>query len=174
MLTPSQLSRSGRAIRRYFFFFFGFFFSFRMFWPFATGSPPLMELTGIAGARGHFAQELSQRHEQSSRVVTLHGMAGTLHLHPATVGQGPGQALGVLVVEHVALRAAHHQGGTRHLGHRRPQELAPPVCGRRIDAAAAVTLRSEEHTSELQSLRHLVCRLLLEKKNREEGAPTVY
>src|SRR5437899_8605262 len=25
-------------------------------------------------------------------------------------------------------------------------------------------LRSEEHTSELQSLRHLVCRLLLEKK----------
>src|SRR5262245_47336012 len=28
----------------------------------------------------------------------------------------------------------------------------------------AVPLRSEEHTSELQSLRHLVCRLLLEKK----------
>src|SRR5258705_9119637 len=26
--------------------------------------------------------------------------------------------------------------------------------------------RSEEHTSELQSLRHLVCRLLLEKKTR--------
>src|SRR5258705_4598006 len=27
-------------------------------------------------------------------------------------------------------------------------------------------VRSEEHTSELQSLRHLVCRLLLEKKTR--------
>src|SRR5258705_559940 len=27
--------------------------------------------------------------------------------------------------------------------------------------------RSEEHTSELQSLRHLVCRLLLEKKKSE-------
>src|ERR1035441_5363923 len=27
-----------------------------------------------------------------------------------------------------------------------------------------IVLRSEEHTSELQSLRHLVCRLLLEKK----------
>src|SRR5947199_1122157 len=26
-------------------------------------------------------------------------------------------------------------------------------------------IRSEEHTSELQSLRHLVCRLLLEKQN---------
>src|ERR1035441_2024216 len=32
--------------------------------------------------------------------------------------------------------------------------------GRNCTAA----LRSEEHTSELQSLRHLVCRLLLEKK----------
>src|SRR5438045_7581108 len=29
--------------------------------------------------------------------------------------------------------------------------------------------RSEEHTSELQSLRHLVCRLLLEKKNRTQA-----
>src|SRR5205814_10432400 len=29
-------------------------------------------------------------------------------------------------------------------------------------------LRSEEHTSELQSLRHLVCRLLLEKKKSKE------
>src|ERR1039458_2752784 len=29
--------------------------------------------------------------------------------------------------------------------------------------------RSEEHTSELQSLRHLVCRLLLEKKKMGEA-----
>src|SRR5205814_8791094 len=28
--------------------------------------------------------------------------------------------------------------------------------------------RSEEHTSELQSLRHLVCRLLLEKKKQNQ------
>src|SRR5947199_5807141 len=30
--------------------------------------------------------------------------------------------------------------------------------------------RSEEHTSELQSLRHLVCRLLLEKKKGKNKA----
>src|SRR5436853_5612970 len=30
-------------------------------------------------------------------------------------------------------------------------------------------LRSEEHTSELQSLRHLVCRLLLEKKKKKKN-----
>src|SRR5205814_5723698 len=35
--------------------------------------------------------------------------------------------------------------------------VAPPPRG-------GVRVRSEEHTSELQSLRHLVCRLLLEKK----------
>src|SRR5207248_5110779 len=32
-------------------------------------------------------------------------------------------------------------------------------------------VRSEEHTSELQSPYDLVCRLLLEKKNRENTAP---
>src|SRR5262245_62605941 len=31
------------------------------------------------------------------------------------------------------------------------------------------TERSEEHTSELQSLRHLVCRLLLEKKKAHDA-----
>src|SRR5690349_22288104 len=31
------------------------------------------------------------------------------------------------------------------------------------------TMRSEEHTSELQSRRDLVCRLLLEKKNNPEA-----
>src|SRR5205823_7721108 len=34
-----------------------------------------------------------------------------------------------------------------------------------------VAMRSEEHTSELQSLAYLVCRLLLEKKKEENGQP---
>src|ERR1035438_10634476 len=38
----------------------------------------------------------------------------------------------------------------------RQQSFPPPV--------DKMPTRSEEHTSELQSLRHLVCRLLLEKK----------
>src|SRR5258705_6170866 len=40
--------------------------------------------------------------------------------------------------------------------------LAPTWRGRMLFA------RSEEHTSELQSLRHLVCRLLLEKKKSDD------
>src|SRR5262249_62145518 len=36
---------------------------------------------------------------------------------------------------------------------------------------AATAARSEEHTSELQSLTNLVCRLLLEKKNMNPHSP---
>src|SRR5258705_10106638 len=42
------------------------------------------------------------------------------------------------------------------------ERAAPPVL--EFDADGSFVQRSEEHTSELQSLRHLVCRLLLEKK----------
>src|SRR5690625_6711871 len=35
-------------------------------------------------------------------------------------------------------------------------------------------IRSEEHTSELQSRGHLVCRLLLEKKKKKEKKVNVY
>src|SRR5205814_10002355 len=43
------------------------------------------------------------------------------------------------------------------------EPVCPPTCT--PPATAPPPSRSEEHTSELQSLRHLVCRLLLEKKN---------
>src|SRR3712207_8894976 len=52
-----------------------------------------------------------------------------------------------------------------HKPHRRRQRLER----RRRDRAARVDdqVRSEEHTSELQSRQYLVCRLLLEKKKEE-------
>src|SRR2546423_8163550 len=46
------------------------------------------------------------------------------------------------------------------LEHRSRGEQQPPVEAHRTGAMS----RSEEHTSELQSLAYLVCRLLLEKK----------
>src|SRR2546422_7778402 len=52
----------------------------------------------------------------------------------------------------------------RHGGRR---ELAGPA---RRDALAPA-VRSEEHTSELQSRLHLVCRLLLEKKKKPSKLP---
>src|SRR5256885_12570963 len=54
---------------------------------------------------------------------------------------------------------------TRTEGHRRvPQEALIGIVYV-VAAAASIVLRSEEHTSELQSPCNLVCRLLLEKKN---------
>src|SRR2546422_1502150 len=41
---------------------------------------------------------------------------------------------------------------------------------RRARGRGAAAARSEEHTSELQSRLHLVCRLLLEKKKRKESS----
>src|SRR2546429_5040098 len=44
-----------------------------------------------------------------------------------------------------------------------------------LPPAASTARRSEEHTSELQSRLHLVCRLLLEKKNKQrERMRTTY
>src|SRR5262245_2157870 len=43
--------------------------------------------------------------------------------------------------------------------------------GTAIGAPLEGDRRSEEHTSELQSLRHLVCRLLLETKNGRATPP---
>src|SRR5690348_17444319 len=41
-----------------------------------------------------------------------------------------------------------------------------------VASAPATVPRSEEHTSELQSPVHLVCRLLLEKKKKKNHTPT--
>src|SRR5947199_6484770 len=43
-----------------------------------------------------------------------------------------------------------------------------PVGSSRMATHHQSRARSEEHTSELQSLRHLVCRLLLEKKKERD------
>src|SRR5205814_5269243 len=48
-----------------------------------------------------------------------------------------------------------------------PDVWVPSMMAEQIFPAQQRNARSEEHTSELQSLRHLVCRLLLEKKNNQ-------
>src|SRR2546425_7390954 len=51
----------------------------------------------------------------------------------------------------------------------RPQAGASASGGRALPRQASVgEVRSEEHTSELQSLAYLVCRLLLEKKKKKD------
>src|SRR2546422_4921594 len=66
----------------------------------------------------------------------------------------------------VAPEATFVQGG---IGDRAALDalLRSHRCHALVHLAAYALVRSEEHTSELQSRLHLVCRLLLEKKKKE-------
>src|SRR5690349_22159316 len=74
----------------------------------------------------------------------------------------------------ICLRPRHGtRGGDRRVPRRRPvardQVVDTPVDeGARTLDPAHHEPRSEEHTSELQSRRDLVCRLLLEKKKKKD------
>src|SRR5438045_7123220 len=50
---------------------------------------------------------------------------------------------------------------------------SPATSLMKAPGASGIAARSEEHTSELQSLRHLVCRLLLEKKKEKTPRMTM-
>src|SRR3989442_9146928 len=87
----------------------------------------------------------------------------TLFRSPLEFGRvGPAVALDLAAV-----------GGAERLLDRCPEVLVVVA-----DEHPALPLRSEEHTSELQSRPHLVCRLLLETKNElgiipEEAAKAI-
>src|SRR2546426_9204503 len=52
--------------------------------------------------------------------------------------------------------------------------MCPPRCACSFGYSGAVNIRSEEHTSELQSPCNLVCRLLLEKKKQNQNRVFYY
>src|SRR5437016_10848218 len=78
----------------------------------------------------------------------------------------------------ISVRRARDRHGRRRLRHRHEVRYvshgAPPGPARRVACGMderrrgflEPATRSEEHTSELQSLTNLVCRLLLEKKKK--------
>src|SRR5690625_3045383 len=86
-----------------------------------------------------------------------------------------------------AAASAAHAAGARITTHTFDEETLPLVLdagfdclehatgltgatiARAAEAGVPVVTRSEEHTSELQSRGHLVCRLLLEKKKNKQG-----
>src|SRR5258706_12047301 len=80
-------------------------------------------------------------------------------LFPYTTLFRSGYAIAALDLDPVVI--AHE--AERHHGHGR--DGRPDHLGAR---RAVSNHRSEEHTSELQSLTNLVCRLLLEKKNHSK------
>src|ERR1035438_10696499 len=89
----------------------------------------------------------------------------------ATSGHGLALGLGlcVIVYEGVNVSLNAHRG--HHIDLMR---LGRSLLGVLVVIALVQFYRSEEHTSELQSLRHLVCRLLLEKKNNKTMQNSIY
>src|SRR5205814_3940867 len=89
---------------------------------------------------------------------------GIRHLHRARTGA---RAAGDAQYRRRVRQSGCRQRDERQIDH----EQGHGVHGtRQADRAVRPDLvRSEEHTSELQSLRHLVCRLLLEKKKKKKN-----
>src|SRR5438034_6145822 len=90
--------------------------------------------------------------------------ASTLSLHdalPISVARGDGKS---------PRRTVADSGP-----HRRDQRVGAGLAPRAGDGRAtpAAARRSEEHTSELQSHSDLVCRLLLEKKKKEDNTSSL-
>src|SRR5258706_11260703 len=99
----------------------------------------------VGDARGKTKILLDQEDGKPFRLESRDGVADLLHDHR-------GEALGRLVEQQQPRPGAQNAADREHL------LLA---IGRILRTGAR---RSEEHTSELQSLTNLVCRLLLEKK----------
>src|SRR5947199_1377973 len=116
----------------------------------------------VVGGDGTGADPGCRRHRSGEAVVAVPGRGPRSALRyggqedQESVHSAPARGE---EVEHLRLVPAH-EGRLLDRGRLRRR--------RRVETArgqdAAVYRRSEEHTSELQSLRHLVCRLLLEKK----------
>src|SRR5260370_28088248 len=79
----------------------------------------------------------------------------TLFRSSDNVTSAPPRHRNITLDAHLQRRDGRRSGG--------PRVAKPPVRGE-----SDVTVRSEEHTSELQSHLNLVCRLLLEKKKKEK------
>src|SRR3989441_7128230 len=137
-------------------------------------SVPRGDFTLASGRRSTFYID-ARRTTMSGEGLVVIGALGLARLTargwaPDLVG---GLTLGADPVAYAVAAAARAQGMSLDAFSVRKQAKAHGT-GKRIEgcfrpgaAVVVVEDRSEEHTSELQSLAYLVCRLLLEKKNIE-------
>src|SRR5258705_7159148 len=90
-------------------------------------------------------------------IVADSGPIGGTRRQAATVGDDENPSFSVVTDDHLTgadCTIDHTSSGAGDIEHHL------------VRAVGNLAARSEEHTSELQSLRHLVCRLLLEKKKK--------
>src|SRR3712207_9426357 len=87
----------------------------------------------------------------------------TLSLHDALPIFRPGPGDGQVLVRMLVMSVDPYMRGRMRDA---PSYSPPWELGETMKGGAVGRVRSEEHTSELQSRQYLVCRLLLEKKNK--------
>src|SRR3989449_3218274 len=121
-------------------------------------APGTINCTANVNLNGNFLSVVGRRPEENTFSIN-----GVEYLGANSAGQpiGPagssGQTLGVDAVREFNL-----------LQHSYGAEYGKRAGGHVVTVATSGTNRSEEHTSELQSRLHLVCRLLLEKKKKKK------
>src|SRR5690349_22953833 len=97
------------------------------------------------------------RHAAGRRIFEVQHLAG---MDPREGGMGRGRGLRKAREDQLELAGIGRDVADR--------EDAGPAGRRRRGIDTDMVARSEEHTSELQSRRDLVCRLLLEKKKKKK------
>src|SRR5438045_5979277 len=123
--------------------------------------------TILTVASGFMVMAIASRgsgaHAVSSTGVSYHTASGNLANQPVQPGgQDPAHALSQTVYA-----PPSHFGKTTSNTSKAAAQNAPGADSLSLlNGRPTLLHRSEEHTSELQSLRHLVCRLLLEKKKK--------
>src|SRR5258708_19344190 len=119
-------------------------------WPF-LGS---RRMAAMLGAEGH---TINRKHVQ--RLMRRMGLAA-LGPKPHTTKPTPGHRIFPYLLRNLAIDRPNQVWAA---------DITYVPIGRGFLYLVAVIDRSEEHTSELQSPDHLVCRLLLQKKTSEPG-----
>src|SRR2546422_5395707 len=97
----------------------------------------------------------------SSRLDTSQPTSSMIELTVSRTNGSPSATRSFIEIALVLRRSGDTPRKARHIGKNLPLSLSDGM-GVLIDL-----FRSEEHTSELQSRLHLVCRLLLEKKKKK-------
>src|SRR3712207_7560639 len=88
----------------------------------------------------------------------------TLSLHDALPISRPRAAAAPALLIRSIMSRKNRRSTRRSRRRAAPSTSTAPPC-----STSSVRPRSEEHTSELQSRQYLVCRLLLEKKNKNKA-----
>src|SRR5690606_13141786 len=138
--------------------------------PYSAVSNPLVHMVD-SGALADLAEQVefvSWRDPDQLRLMALDGQADVLAM-PVNVAANlynRGASLRLLNVSTWGLLwMVSREPGLTRIEDFKGREVAMPFRGDMPDVLFG--LRSEEHTSELQSRENLVCRLLLEKKKRK-------